>query len=576
MSVRRLSALIGVLVAVLVGGLLSALPAAAAKDYRAERFHSRLVVEPGGSVVVTETVRFVFGADSFTSVYRDLPSRETDGIVVLGATMDGVPLTQGKQAGQFELKKDDDGRRRIVWHFPATSGSARTFTVSYRAAGVAWQDAESDVLAWTLLPTKHAYEIACASGEVEYPASATLIGDAVLDPPATESSVEGRAVRFLRCPFGRDRSWVVTMRFAPRTLAAAPPAWQARARLNRQHLPMFLGLAALILVGGAGMFLLFGLNHRAPVAGSSGEGRQETPPDDLPPALAGALLRTGASAAWGDVLGAMMDLARRGVIRIEAQPAGGVFGKRAVTVTRGETAPRTMAHERTLLDLLFTSRSGPRSSVTFTDLARTFASARRWKRVRLAVADDLRAARLLDPEREHTRVRVTVIGVAILVLAFVGFMVSVAFLDRAGDPVLAVPGAAMLVGIIGIVTGAVTSPLSEDGAWRAGRWRAFRRYLADVAGPGGASREPRVSVERLLPYAVALGTALAWMKRLEKQGVSEGPSWLATAVREGGVGPANMAATIAILSAGSNAGAHAGGSAHGAGGVAGGGASGAG
>ncbi len=576
MSVRRLSALISVLVAVLVGGLLSALPAAAAKDYRAERFHSRLVVEPGGSLVVTETVRFVFGADSFTYVYRDLPSRKTDGIVVLAATMDGVPLTQGKQAGQFELKKDDDGRRRIVWHFPAASNAAHTFTVTYRAAGVAWQDTERDVLAWTLLPTKHAYEIECASGEIEYPASATMIGEAILDPPATESSVEGRAVRFLRCPFGRDRSWVVTMRFAPRTLAAAPPAWQARARLTRQHLPLFLGLAALILIGGGGMFLLFGLNHRVPVAGSGSEIRQDTPPDDLPPALAGALLRTGASAAWGDVLGALMDLARRGVIRIEVQPAGGVFGKRTVTVTRGDAAPGAMAHERTLLDLLFTSRSGPRSSATFTDLARTFASARRWKRVRRAVTDDLRAAMLLDPDREHTRVRVTAIGVAIMVLAFVGFMVSVAFMDRAGDSVLAVPGAAMIVGIIGIITGAVTSPLSEAGAWRAGRWRAFRRHLADVAGPSGGSREPHVSFERLLPYAVALGTALPWMKRLKKQGVSEGPSWLAAAAREGGVGSANMEATIAILSAGSDAGAHAGGSVHGAGGVAGGGASGAG
>jgi uncharacterized membrane protein len=83
-------------------------------------------------------------------------------------------------------------------------------------------------------------------------------------------------------------------------------------------------------------------------------------------------------------------------------------------------------------------------------------------------------------------------------------------------------------------------------------------------------------LERWLPYAVAFGTALAWMKRLQKQGVSLGPSWLSTVSQEGAHGPASIGATVAILSAGSSAGAHAGGHAGGAAGAAGGGSSGAG
>ena len=126
-------------------------PAIAAKSYRAERFHSRIVVEPGGSILVTETVRFEFGPDSFTYVFRDLPTRKTDGFTILSATMDGVPMERGKAPGQFELKREGS-RRRIVWHFAATSNTAHVFSVTYRAAGGVWQDAGRDVLAWTLLP----------------------------------------------------------------------------------------------------------------------------------------------------------------------------------------------------------------------------------------------------------------------------------------------------------------------------------------------------------------------------------------------------------------------------------------
>ncbi|HSP91626.1 MAG TPA: hypothetical protein VLN08_11990, partial [Vicinamibacterales bacterium] len=128
---------------------------------------------------------------------------------------------------------------------------------------------------------------------------------------------------------------------------------------------------------------------------------------------------------------------------------------------------------------------------------------------------------------------------------------------------------------VGMITGALLSPLSEEGQRRAERWRAFKRTLeGSPEGPGGAPDIDRV--DRWLPYAVAFGTALAGMKRLQKQGVTAGPSWLGAVTRDGAHGPASIGATVAILSAGSSAGAHANGHAAGASGAAGGGSSGAG
>jgi len=570
MRVRRPAIFAGIIAAAIA---VAAIPAIAAKSYRAERFHSRIVVEPGGSILVTETVRFEFGPDSFTYVYRDLPRRKTDGLTILSATMDGVPMERGKAPGQFELKREDN-RRRVVWHFAATSNAAHVFSVTYRAEGVVWQDAGRDVLAWTLLPTKHEYVIACGSGEVEYPETAQLIGDARFSIRPQEMQVEGRLVRFLRCPFERDDSWVVEMDFAPRTVASAPPAWQQRSIRNAETLPLFLGLGGLILLAGAGGFVLFALQHRH--GGQGAGGPVASPPDSLPPALAGTLVASGAQTVWTSVLAAVMDLARRGALTIQGVDKGGLFRSHEVRISRGPTPADAAPHERVLLDLLFTDKHGPRPSVTFSELAKTFASSRQWKRLRESVASDLRAARLLDGDRERTRGRVMIVGLMLIVLAFAGFVAAVALFDRFGEPVLTIPIALLAAGVTGMVVGASMSPLSEEGHRRAERWRAFKRTLGDDHGGDGGSRLHADRVEQWLPYAVALGAALAWMKRLQKEGVAMGPSWLSAMTREGAHGPASIGATVAILSSGSSAGSHAGGHAGGASGTAGGGASGAG
>jgi hypothetical protein len=263
-------------------------------------------------------------------------------------------------------------------------------------------------------------------------------------------------------------------------------------------------------------------------------------------------------------------------LTIESSEKAGLFTSKEVRVSRGRVPADAAPHERVLVDLLFTGKHGPRTSVTFSELAGTFSSSRRWKRLKEAIASDLRSDRLLDGDRERTRGRVTVAGLVILLASIAGFVVSVALIDRVGEPVLSVPIALLAVGVAGMITGAALSPLSEEGYRRAGRWRAFKRTLGDLPGRSAGTAPSAEQIERWLPYAVAFGTALAWMKRLEKQGVATGPSWLAAVSRDGSRGPASIGATVAILSAGSSAGAHAGGHAGGASGAAGGGASGAG
>ena len=62
---------------------------AAANEYRAERFDSRIEVLAGGSLRVTETIVFQFEEGTFRKVFRVIPTRRTDGVDLISASMDG-------------------------------------------------------------------------------------------------------------------------------------------------------------------------------------------------------------------------------------------------------------------------------------------------------------------------------------------------------------------------------------------------------------------------------------------------------------------------------------------------------
>src|SRR5688572_7339145 len=102
-----------ILVAALL--VLTATVSAAAKEYHAARFDSRIEVQQGGSLRVTETIEFVFTDGTFREVFRAIPTRRTDGIEFVSAAMDGTVLPEGDGPGQVEVRRDNSFR--VTWHF---------------------------------------------------------------------------------------------------------------------------------------------------------------------------------------------------------------------------------------------------------------------------------------------------------------------------------------------------------------------------------------------------------------------------------------------------------------------------
>lgn len=541
----------------------------AAKDYRAERFDVKLVVEPGGAMVVTERIRFVFGDDTFTYVYRGLPSRRTDGVAVLDVAMDGRPFVPGDDPWQFELDRKDN-QRRVVWHFPEVRGSAHTFELTYRVSGIVRFEAAEDLLEWYALPTAHTYGIDCASIELHVPAGTALLEQPLVDPPSQSRRGE-RPLRFERCGFAKNDSWLLRARFAQRSLVTAPTDWQRRAAKASRYLPVFLGLGGMILLAGVFGFVVFGLNHRSSVQHDAGQRRAE-PPDALPASLGSALAQSG-TATWPSALATLFDLASRRIVRIEEVEGGSIFRKRDFVVKPGTMSASLRPSERALYDLLFIGKSGPRTSLKFSELASIVTSGRRWKTFTSAVRGELRQHGFFDEARKRTRNVTTAAGAFTAVAGLGLLLAAVPFLDEYGHATLFIGIATGVAGLVGLAVGQSLTPLTDEALRRKGRWQAYGRHLKDLAkAPSAGAYATGEAFAAVLPAAVAFGAAEAWAKALEKSGVTVGPAWLKTLPDRGHP----MAATVAMISAGHSAGGQAGHGGAGAAGAAGGGSSGAG
>ena len=94
---------------ILLVSLFIVTPAFAAQSYYAERFDVLIELQENGSAIITETVEFRFEGDPFTFAFREISANETDGLTFLDASMDGIPMSLGTQAGQVEVEAGDVG-----------------------------------------------------------------------------------------------------------------------------------------------------------------------------------------------------------------------------------------------------------------------------------------------------------------------------------------------------------------------------------------------------------------------------------------------------------------------------------
>ncbi len=539
--------------------LMSAMPAAA-KTYFVDRFDARIRVLAGGAIEVTETVLFEFQEGSFDHVFREIPTRRTDGIDILGASMDGRALAFGTRTGEVEVRRGSP--IKIRWRFAPRSGTRHVFTLTYIAHGVVRKDAGRDVLEWTALPTKHDYRI--ATSNVVFDLGAAPIGRPTIQVSRVgEHTVEPSAsrVQLIASNVGKD-GWVrAQLDFDDGAVIAAMPLWQQRQAHANALAPHWWIAAAVI--GAAGAVLFFGLRQRydSPPHTDTGSRTYDAPPDVLRPALAGALASNG-TVSLHHAMATLFTLADRGAVVVEEEPRR--WGQRRFMVHRRAQAASLTSEENALLNLAFPSGDRGGAGVPLPKVRHHVA--RGLRKYRERVREELRGMGLLDDERDRVRRLFQRWALGLLVLAIV-LIVPAALLTRTfgGWPFL-VPAAIAIVSFAALIGHGALTPLSNEGVRRGEEWRAYARHLKAVARDRAVLTNSTPTA--LLPLAVALGLAGYWSKFV-KQHRAAAPAWFHT------VGSSDDGAFPAFIAVGGSA--DAGGAGGGAGGgAAGGGASGAG
>ena len=537
----------------------------AAKEYRADRFDARIEVLNGGSLRVTETVVFTFTDGTFTEVFRVIPTRRTDGVEFIDASMDGRTLPQGDGPGHVRVRRKNG--LRVEWHFERVSNSTHTFQLTYVARGVVRAEGDRDFLAWRALPTEHRYPIASATIEIIVPAEPQgelRLERRRVDGEARIGFADGRLV-ISGTSIRRDGWLQPEIGFARGAILDGLPAWQQRAENHRRMIPTWLLIAGGILVIGMGWLALLRHGYDTPPPATPAQWTSVIPPDGASPALAGALVANG-SPQLEHAMGLLLTLAERGIVHIREE--GAALGQRDFVITSHLShAAHTplSALEQALLESMFADAD--RSHGVKLSKARSRLM-HRFGRFRDALRSEMKAEGLFDAGRHAHRRRYQRLGLAFLGLAAVAVVPVLVVLQQYGGWPLFIPLALALVGGASFIFAAAETPLSNEGVRRAELWRGYQRHLRkpqeiEPRWGGSAAGEAHI-----LPYAVALGLASAWSKFMKKRGV-KAPSWFeARADHEQGT-------AFATFIAYGGAGAHGGGAGAGAGGVAGGGASGA-
>ncbi len=582
---RRIYFLISILIFIFI------LPiGASAKDYYFPSVNIDVTVNPDGSFDVVENRIFDFDGDFSWAAYN-LPfynkEREKFYDVTSFLVSEGDVIYEesaSSEPGTAQIMRSGEGIS-AKWFFSA-SDEQRTFTIKYRVGngidvysdlaqfywefiGTGWEKGIGNFAATVNLPEGVSKEEIRAwghgplYGEVTILDSQTVKYEVANLPP--ETFVEGRILfPTLLIPQGEidfdepilEDALVEEAKWAKEANEARE---KAKGELQRREKLSQMGMVASIIVALVGlifflfMWLMYGKEYET---NFEGEYYRELPAD-YPPAVMGYLWHFG-SVNTEDMVSTMMDLARRGYMKIKEEMVirKGLFRKKEdydYTIEKMDKSPEGLKKfEKTLLSLLF-NKIGDGQKVGMEEIKEyakkhpsSFQSSfNSWKK---EVVSDAKKQKFL--ERKGSTIGLNVF-VSVTVIVF-GILILVKW--------------EILWGFIAIISGVLQATLSfllrrrsYKAALQFRQWAAFRKFLLHFSQIKEALPSSMVIWEHYLVYAVGLGVAKEAIEQLKiviptmGEGVAAtyaGPAWFESSRGVGGLsGLESLSNSFASVSA---------------------------
>ena len=512
MKLRQLSCL-ALLLLLLTAGAASA----QSKTLYWQRLDVDITVNEDGTFRVEETQEIVFTSGTFTYGYRDVDMRYLDDISDVEVREGNRVYQRSDSGAPYTFSTSIQGRYfRIKWHFPETGDSTHTYTIAYTVHGGLRYYDEGDQVWWKAVFPDRSFPVNSSRVTVHLPAGAEVQKFDSYGSPATAQQLDERTVAFTadgRIKPGQELE--VRVQFTHGVVAGAPSAWQVEADKEAAELErqaeydatvrpwVNLGVGALslffLIMGPVGLYALWYTKGRDVPVKLVADYLPE-PPSDLPASVVGTLVDEEAD--MEDILAAIVDLARRGVIEMQEVEEPGLLGigtKRDFIYRLKEVPDDLRPYEKTLLNEIFGRR---RKERRLSDLKEKFYTA--IPELKKQLYQEVVDLGFFHASPERVRSTYAGVGIGLLVLIGVAGFCSLVTLSQYTDFAICLP-LSLGVSALGLILIARVMPRkTQAGSEAAARWNAFKRYLKDIEKYTNLE-EAKEIFERYLPYAIAFG-----------------------------------------------------------------------
>jgi len=497
-----------------------------------ERYDVFLNVLPNGDLRVTERQTINFTSGVFTFGFAIIPLEKMESITDISISEPNGPVYTevgyGIDPRSFYVNEVGD-ELEVYWYFPPAVNETRTFDLSYTVRGAVRIYESGDKLQWIAIDGERDFPILNASVQVTIPEGASFQD---IDSAGVRADWEqldsGRSVRYVaQGSMGPSDVMEIGVEFTHGVLPSNVPAWQAAVDeqetydLNvRPILNLGVGaVAAIIAIGGPLLvYLMWYLRGRDPAIGPVPD-YVEVPPDDMPPGLLGSLIDEQAD--MQDVVATIVDLARRGYLRIEEKEGKGFFGLGSTDFTFVRTDKDDAdlrKYERKVIQGIFT---GSRTERKLSALRNKFYT--KLPGIQEALYEELVSSGLFKRRPDRTRATWSGFGVVALVGAIIVGVLTVPLSTYAGlIPCLAV---ALGLGAISmLMVGRYMPAKTLQGAEATAKWNAFRNYLRRIEHLQDLQQAANL-FEPYLPYAIAFGMNQSWVNKFARLSEAPAPGW---------------------------------------------------
>jgi len=524
-----------------------------------DRFDVTIDVRSDGTMHVTEYQEITFDGQ-FSAGFAYIPLTRVDEIENVSVSvanrttdtpepLDYVPASRYEDETGTYTYTAASGEMAVDYAFEPTSWSgndSRVVVLEYDVLGGVrvYEDLEpANQQVWWYAVSQDVTDIAPVEDSTVTINLPEVVPSADLIAFPEDPTIDGASVTWTRENLGEGDEFEVRLQFPPIT-SAEVPAWQVQDDQMRQaqeeaeersnwagFLMLIAGLVA--AVGGGVAFLVTWFTRgRDPNVGMVAE-YMETPPNDLRPGPAGILLDEHYHSR--NVVATVLDLANRGIIKMEPNADASTARVNPFTFTLLEHGESLRSYEQLVLDVIFGAGAKANMVVPMPNVIGALASQN--ERISDAYYQQLVSLDYFSESPEQTRGRWKAIFRVIPFLIFLAVVVIV-FVTEAWSGLAFFP---IIVGIVFMIFAnrmAKSMPRkSTAGAESAAKWRAFRTYLRDLQGKRDLEASRQI-FDQYLPYAVAFGLSEEWVSRFA-QVYTPAPNWF-------GGGPLTGGGTIII------------------------------